>query len=670
MDKKSTLLKARDFAKVEDYKSASALLETLLKAYPESAIVSAALASAYWNLERLEDAIVYYKQAIAVKPTFESASLGLFYCLKQQGQEEAAFAEIKRYLSISYSDEYQNILNVMAAVSFSAVNLYKEQTLLSLPPQDTFLKINTVMHNGIIQSLSYAQDLILTVSEDKTAKLWNIQNGKLLRTLRIPSAKSDKGKLYSGAISPQAEYIAVAGSVGHIWKQIYIFQSNGKLLQRLPHLTNCINQVAFSPDGQFLVACLAKGICVYKVANWQLVFQDRDYQDSSYDAAFSQQNTLAVVSMEGILRLYDNKTQFRNPKILELVAGKQPIHVVWYQDLLAIGYHDYPKVSIIHAPSLKEIFTYQDSKLNNGDLGTLAWTRDGRLYSTGSYEQQGNHPIFIWEKAHCSTVLEGGTDTMVGLEVLPHEQILYASQANELVCVHAKGERQWAQHSPKLDLRGTYKTLKVDYTGMLIQFTDYLSDKTYWFSITNAKLIAGTCPSELFPANTDEFPLQDWQDQSQPHFFGQTIPLKYHEMSRSLAINTNKQYFLLGTNWYLRYFRITHEKIDQVWQYSLPSIAWGVVLTEKLAIAALGDGTVRWYRLADGEELLALFIEKQTEEWVAWTPECYYMASDQGEKLLGWHINQALDQAAAFYSVTEFQHSYHDPKQVKLAIEI
>src|SRR3990172_991743 len=48
----------------------------------------------------------------------------------------------------------------------------------------------------------------------------------------------------------------------------------------------------------------------------------------------------------------------------------------------------------------------------------------------------------------------------------------------------------------------------------------------------------------------------------------------------------------------------------QLWEKDVPGVAWGVNLARegRLILAAYADGTIRWHRAADGEELLALFI--------------------------------------------------------------
>jgi hypothetical protein len=66
----------------------------------------------------------------------------------------------------------------------------------------------------------------------------------------------------------------------------------------------------------------------------------------------------------------------------------------------------------------------------------------------------------------------------------------------------------------------------------------------------------------------------------------------------------------------------------------------------RLAVAAYGDGTIRWHRMDDGRELLALYVLANRRDWVAWTPEGFYDATPGAEKVLKWRVNRGPDAAA------------------------
>ena len=86
---------------------------------------------------------------------------------------------------------------------------------------------------------------------------------------------------------------------------------------------------------------------------------------------------------------------------------------------------------------------------------------------------------------------------------------------------------------------------------------------------------------------------------------------------------------MLGTEWRLRAYRADG---GELWQKPVPGVAWGVNIggNGRLVVAAYGDGTIRWHRLSDGQELLALFVHAKDRRYIAWTPQGYYAASPGG----------------------------------------
>jgi hypothetical protein len=89
----------------------------------------------------------------------------------------------------------------------------------------------------------------------------------------------------------------------------------------------------------------------------------------------------------------------------------------------------------------------------------------------------------------------------------------------------------------------------------------------------------------------------------------------------------------------------------------------------RAAVAAFADGTIRWYRLSDGRELLALFVHPDTKRWVLWTPSGYYDASPGAEDLVGWHVNRGKESAADFFPVGHFRGQYYRPDVIAKVLE-
>jgi hypothetical protein len=185
---------------------------------------------------------------------------------------------------------------------------------------------------------------------------------------------------------------------------------------------------------------------------------------------------------------------------------------------------------------------------------------------------------------------------------------------------------------------------------------------------TQLSLLFDSEVANLTPPRTTDLNITGWENTTSPKLNGNDLSLQENERARSLAITPDGQQFLLGADWSLRFF---DKQGEQLWEKPVPEVARGVNITGngKVAVAAFGDGTIRWYRLEDGEELLALFPHKDGKRWVLWTPQGYYMASPGGEELMGWHINRSPDDAADFYPASRFREQFYRPDVVTKVLE-
>ena len=84
-----------------------------------------------------------------------------------------------------------------------------------------------------------------------------------------------------------------------------------------------------------------------------------------------------------------------------------------------------------------------------------------------------------------------------------------------------------------------------------------------------------------------------------------------------------------------------------LWSRPAPGDVWDVNVTGdgRLVVAAYGDGTIRWYRMTDGAELLAFMPLADRSNWVAWTPEGFYAATAGAQGVLRWHVNRGWEPA-------------------------
>ena len=79
--------------------------------------------------------------------------------------------------------------------------------------EQPFPVLETGMHTAVINrfAVDRAGRYGVSASDDKTARVWNLADGRLLQTLRVPLGENQEGQLAAVAISPDGERVAVGG---------------------------------------------------------------------------------------------------------------------------------------------------------------------------------------------------------------------------------------------------------------------------------------------------------------------------------------------------------------------------------------------------------------------------------------------------------------------------
>ena len=513
---------------------------------------------------------------------------------------------------------------------------------------------------------------------------------------------------------------------------VYLFdRASGQMLRRLtvPHV---IYHLAYSLDGRFLVATLwgETGIRIYRTTDYALVQEDGEYGGDSFGATFDRSGRLVTASYDGLIRLYDQNFQLIVKRPAS--GGRRPHSVSFSPDgaKVAVGFQDSPNVNVLSGIDLSPLYSPDTGGIERGNLSAVAWSADGQfLYAGGEYAVQSTHPIRKWadEGRGHHTDLPAANDTIMHIVSLSTGGIMFGAQDPAFGIFDAQDHRSMYKRPAIVDHRGRLQHFLVARDGTMIQFDN---EQPSCFSLTEHTLTSQAChrsPGSIrdlqrrladkgfHPGPADgvaeshtesairDFQLQaglavdgeisvpllqalgippltpplttaaglnitDWSDTYTPKLNGRSLPLEQYEKSRSLAIAPDEQSFLLGTESRLRLFdRQGNEK----WQIPSPGVVWGVNISgnSQLAVAALGDGTLRWYRLASGEELLAFFPHRDGKRWVLWTPESFFAASADGERLIGYHRNRHLDQAAEFVDVKQLYNLFYRPDLVSKRLE-
>jgi len=538
-------------------------------------------------------------------------------------------------------------------------------TTISVQAEEPILRIETGMHTAVIRQISVdaAERFLVTASDDKTLRLWDLHTGDLLKTYRVPIGADNEGKLYSAAISPDGEWVMGAG-----WTKgstdshnIYIFnRASGELIKRLSGLDDVILHLC--GDGQYLGATLegANGVRVWDTQTWQLILSDTDYANGSHWCDFDSQNRLVTSSYDGYLRLYSSNGLLAKSKA---PGGLQPFAAVFSPagDQIAVGFNDSTNVNVLDGQNLAFLYA-SDTGIDNDNynLSRVAWSQDGNsLYAAGMYWNGTSVPVVHWSQGN-KAEWQGAKNTITDIRSLKNGRIVYAAADPAFAVLDQAGNKIVERKATIADYRNNREGFLISHDGNRVQFAfEQWGKRPARFSLTEQSLILNP-DDNLAKPDTTSLNITDWKNNFHPKLNGNVLPLEQNERSRSLAIAPDQSKFILGTDWHLYLF-----DTQAIWKVDAPSVAWAVNISGdgKKAVAAFADGSIRWYNLANGEELLAFFPHK--EGWVAWTKSGYYMSSgDEADNLIGWHINNGKDKPASFYPAGALHSVYKHPEVV------
>ncbi|MHC4094106.1 MAG: caspase family protein [Planctomycetota bacterium] len=310
--------------------------------------------------------------------------------------------------------------------------------------------------------------------------------------------------------------------------------------------------------------------------------------------------------------------------------------------------------------------------IDNGNLGNVAWSADGvTLYAGGTYDRGGISPVVAWSGAGAGTrrELAAGTDVIMSLRPLPEGGLLVGAGGPYLAVLDAEGAPRWEQRPPQADLRAQERTLSISADGGVVDFGyEYGGNSPARFNVARSELALDPPEDGLTaPPEQAALKVENWFRNTRPTLDGKPLPLKRYETSRSLAIHPDGTRFVLGTEWWLRAFDAAGAAL---WHRPIPGTVWAVNITAdgRLVVAAYADGTIRWHRMDDGRELLALFPMVDRRNWVAWTPEGFYAATPGAYGVLRWHVNRGWDEPAEAIPIAEIKGSFR-PKVLPLVLQ-
>ncbi len=542
------------------------------------------------------------------------------------------------------------------------------------------LRVETGMHGAVINRLALVDEgrALITVSDDKTARSWSLPEGTAQAVWRPPIGSGDAGALFAVAAHDDTVVLGgrSAGLAGTGTSLYVVDRRSGQMRGSIGGFADAIAALAFSADGHYLAVGQQGrgGLTVLDLGAHKLAAQDRGYGDTIEWVAFAADGRLATSAADGKIRLYG--ADFKPIGEARLPGTQRPWGLAFSPDgkRLAVGSLDGAAIRLFSSDRLRLLSTLDGAAGATGALSVVAWSADGEmLAAAGTYkDSHDSRLVRFWRlEARGETAAEDvgvADDTVTDLAFLPDGVVVFISAEPSFGIVGSDGKIRLRRGADHGDFRDAGQNgFRVSRDAAIVDFPSRrVGGQRFRFDLVEGSLATDPPPREELKAPIQEdgkLKLADWRNSAAPKLNGRAIALESGERVRSAAILPGAATVALGTDFYLRLIRASG---GEAWRQIVPAPAWGVNASAdgRYVLAALGDGTIRWYAAADGRDVMNLFVDPSDGRWVVWVPEGFFDHSHEagaagGETLVGYHLNRGPNKAAEFVEIGQLYNLFY-----------
>ncbi len=571
----------------------------------------------------------------------------------------------------------------------------------------------------------------ITAGYDKTVRIWQLPELRLIRTLRVPIEAGNEGVLFAAAVSPDGRRVAVGGWTGQQWNRsasVYIFDAEtGNMIRRIGGFPRLISALGYTADGHHLAVGLQGegGLRILDATSFAEVASDPEYRGNLTDISAAPGGWLVTTALDGALRVYDGGHHLvqRQPLGISRRPGNTAVSADGQS--FALGFSDLPVVAVFRLPDLhlQYVARVADEPGQKG-LCCVAWAADGSLVATGEHAD-GRALVFRWTKEGkaAGPPLDLGRHRAGGKMLLDDGSMLITTDEPRLAIVSRDGQVVRELGSPALDLSqvadglllspdagrvswrlpdGYVQAMDLVRQGLFELppapgapvravractagregagasvcgasrrgMRDAAEQKTY---LENREPDVPPPPDILStqwtaPRREATGRALNCRDAEHPVLDGTPLSLDVQERCTAWSFSADGETLVVGTSWSLRRYGRGGQAIWRVYTQGKVH-AVNLSADGRYLVAALADGTLRWYDPNTGQERFGLFLHANELDWVFWRPDGYYSASPEGDQFVGWHVNQGQDKEARFYRAVQFERLFYRPDLIRARLD-
>jgi uncharacterized caspase-like protein/WD40 repeat protein len=581
-----------------------------------------------------------------------------------------------------------------------------------------FLDLDAGGHRAFVKELVFTPDgqFLLSASDDKTVRVWDASTGVTVRTLRGQIGPGNEGKIFALAVSPDGRTLAVGGYFGPglgdspPYGDVRLFDlRSGKILAVLKAHEYAVYALAFSPDGAMLAAGGQDGFAYLwrrdeaAAEGWTPFSKlDADSWHLTKLAFLAGGTRLAAATADNGFRLWrlpegeeitlpEEAEAWRDESVRALAVsmdgktfatgneagrvalwsaedgnllGELPqqefaigsLQLAGERIAVSCGYRcaEKNRTSVWTLGAQKPLFEHG---MHDGSVFAGAVSPDGSTIATAGGTK---HAIRLWDAATGEErkLLEGrGAPVMaVGLDARA-QSVAWGAQnpcPERVACPDRQGRLETSLKLPTTD---RFLEQPEPLTGEGEGFSRAVHEAGGW-SLKAEEGGEEGLANAVLAIFRDGAPARKIVNEATTGYLHAAFTL----------LGGGSRLVTGGNDGTIIEYATDSARLIGEFRGGHTGEVHAIAASEKLNLLLTGsaDQTLGLWNLKTRELIVSLFFAGK--EWVIWTPQGYYFSSDEGDKLIGWHVNQGPDKEARFVRAAQLKRHLWSPELVRRAI--